>query len=151
MDEEYIKAKRLLWDKIGNGKDMVLSTASNNSVTSRTISAALCDEKIYVMTYQYMNKCSQIMENKNVALCLGLIQMTAIADIIGSPLNIKNTVFANAHREAFPKFFDLYVNSPDSVLIEITPTTALFYTDNGYNGYFIDFSNKNAKRLIEEY
>ena len=56
-------------------KHIVLATCLNDEPTARTVSYIILDNKIYFQTDIKFDKCMQIEENNNVALCLNNYQI----------------------------------------------------------------------------
>lgn len=96
---EFIKEYLKLFEEIGEGKKMVLSTSSHEIVTSRMMSIIVLGNKFYFQTDKTLRKYQQLCENKNVALCLGNIQIQGICNEIGIPKD--NIDFLNAYKKNF--------------------------------------------------
>lgn len=73
-----------------NSKSNILAICSNNRVTARDVYFASNDFSIYFVTSKAYEKYKQIQKNKNVALCLGNIQIEGIAIIKGYPNLVEN-------------------------------------------------------------
>lgn len=114
--EEKLK---LFYTEFGQGKKMVLSTSSNQKVSSRMMSVVCINEKFYFQTDVNFRKCRQIGENENVALCIDNIQIEGVCKEIGKPL--KNVSFCNVFEACFKGSYDMYTKLENERLFEITP------------------------------
>jgi general stress protein 26 len=70
-------------NKLENSKIGILATSLNDKVTVRSMSIINIDENVLFQTDKRMEKCYQITNNENVALCIGNIQIEGIARIKG--------------------------------------------------------------------
>lgn len=75
----------------------MLATCLNDEPTARTVSYIILDNKIYFQTDIKFDKCIQIEENNNVALCLENDQIEGTAKILEHPFNEKNKRFLNKY------------------------------------------------------
>ena len=98
----------------------VLSTSYNDCVTSRTMSVVTFDNKVAFQTSKYMRKYCQILENENVALCLGDIQLEGIAKDKGKAA--EHAKFISLYKEKHPGSYKAYTNLESERVLEIQPT-----------------------------
>lgn len=101
-------------------KTMVLSTSLNDKVTSRTISVILINGAFYFQTDKNFEKCRQIENNPNVALCIDNIQIEGICRKAGKPVN--NDAFIKAYENYFYNSYKMYSFLDTEILYEINPT-----------------------------
>ena len=147
MKKDFFKEKELLWKKLGNTSNMVLSTSACDIVTSRMVSVILFNDSFYLSSLRPLKK-EQIEKNPNVALCIGSIQMKGKARICGSILDEKNKEIAAAYKNALPESFEKFSLHPDTEIIEIKPVFCKWWKNpETFDGIIIDFIEKNADSL----
>jgi hypothetical protein len=100
-------------------KEMVLSTSSDNRVTSRVVSTSCHGRKIIFLSWGHHTKCVQIRANNNVALCYDRIQIEGIASLKGNPLDIKNEVYAQIYRKQQPLYFEKFTKFKGMEIVEV--------------------------------
>lgn len=108
-----------LWDEIGRGGVMVLSTCAENKVTSRAMSVVVINGKFYCQTNKDYLKCRQIAENTNVALSYRNYSVEGVCRNIGSPYEVKR--FITAMEQIFPDAVKRWSKLPEECVLEITP------------------------------
>ncbi|MGN0521553.1 MAG: pyridoxamine 5'-phosphate oxidase family protein [Eubacterium sp.] len=107
------------YDAFGTGKAMVLSTASNNKVSSRMMSVILIDGIFYFQTDRRFRKFNQIIDNPNVSLCIDNIQIEGKCTQIGTPSDKRD--FIEQYKNTFPGAYKMYSISNNEVLFSIEP------------------------------
>lgn len=147
MPTEFEQVQRYFWERFGRGQEIVFATSSENIVTARTISAIPLNGKICFPTWSSTIKYSRLTENENVALSLAAIQMTGIAKDIGHPNNSENKEFSDKFRATFPTGFDEFCESPEAVIIEITPKEVMFDQNETGDMFKADFTKQTAENL----
>ena len=98
---------------------MVLSTCSENKVTSRMMSVIAFDGKFYFQTGNKMRKYLQIKANPNASLCFDNFQIEGICADIGVPA--ENSDFSGLYEKHYQSAYRLYSFRDDERLIEFTP------------------------------
>lgn len=146
MGTDFPKILPALWKKIGTHGVMVLSTCSENRVTSRPVSAVVIDGRFYFQTDENYLKCKQLSENENAALCVKNFSIEGKCRSIGNPFD--NGFFISAMRKNFPNAVERWSSLPSEQALEITPT--LIYSwdyehDMPYMEYW-DFENFTYKK-----
>lgn len=111
-----------LWKKIGNHGVMVLSTCSEQRVTSRPMSVVIVGEKFYCQTNENYLKFRQIMQNQNVALSVKNFSIEGECRDIGRPLDKANSEIAAAIKKHFLLAYKSYSHIKSERLLEIVPT-----------------------------
>ena len=119
LEAFYYKLKDF-YNEFKTHKTMVLSTASDDKVTSRTMSIVLINGIFYFQTDRNFEKCRQIENNPNVSLCIDNIQIEGICREIGKPVD--NSGFIKAYKNYFPNSYKMYSLLYAEVLYEIKPT-----------------------------
>lgn len=109
-----------LMDQFGTSKEMVLSTAEKNIVSSRMMSVIQINGKLYFQTDKTFRKYRQIAQNPSVALCIDNIQIEGRCREIGRPL--ENNEFLQKFQRCFPDSYKRYSLLENEVLFEVTPT-----------------------------
>jgi uncharacterized pyridoxamine 5'-phosphate oxidase family protein len=141
-----------IYNQIKENKLAVLATSSENKPTARTMSIIFLDNKIYCQTSIEYIKCKQLMENKNVAVCIFNLQIEGIANIKGRTTDFDEFIkmYKIIHEDSFKKYSKLEC----SRLIEIIPKKIIKwdYDSNGKpSRIFIDLVKKEIYRKLEEY
>lgn len=128
--------------------EMVLSTCSDNRVTSRIVSTACCGDKVYFLSWEHHVKCHQIHDNPRVAICHGNIQIEGIADIKGNPLAEANMIYSQKFKMKQPRIFDIFTQFKGMILIEVSITSIRSYVQADGEHYLdcLDFTQKTAYR-----
>ena len=108
-----------LWKQIGTHGIMILSTCSDNRVTSRAMSVVVINGKFYCQTNGKYLKCRQIESNPKVSLCMNNISVEGNCKFIGRPHD--NSFFMDAMNCHFPTDVARSSNHPDECVLEITP------------------------------
>lgn len=106
-------------NEFGKGKKMVLSTSWNDKVTSRMMSVVQQHGIFYFQTDRHFRKYDQLMNDKNVALCIDNIQIEGISKELGHPLD--DQVFCSLYKECFTGSFERYSSLSEEVLFAVTP------------------------------
>jgi general stress protein 26 len=115
----YCDLKTEFLEYLNNKQFIVLSTCSNNHVTSRTVCFANDGFVIYLLTGKRMNKCKQIEENDNVALCIDDLQITGKARLIGSPMEEQNAEAGRMFMNKHPAYYERFAHFKVATLIKI--------------------------------
>lgn len=110
---------KTFWNEFGTGKKMVLSTSLNDKVTARMMSIVQKQGVLYFQTDRMFRKYHQLVENRNVALCIDNIQIEGTCKEIGHPLD--NAIFSCLYKECFPSSFTNYSSLKNERLFEVIP------------------------------
>jgi len=131
-----------------NAQSVVLATSADNKVTARTISHVNDELLIMFQTGEYSEKATQMKLNSRVALATGNMQIEAEATFNEHPR--KNSVFVDKYKEKFPKYYAMYTNLHDEILVKTRPIKISLY--KYINGKpcidILDVENKNAYRKV---
>ena len=135
------------YNELGTHKTMVLSTSLDDKVTSRTMSIVLINGIFYFQTDRNFEKCRQIENNPNVALCIDNIQIEGICRELGKPVD--NSEFIKEYKNCFPGSYKMYSLLDSEVLYEIKPTLIkkwVYETSHPHIEMF-DFKNNEYKKI----
>jgi general stress protein 26 len=138
-----------LFKQIKDHKIMVLATCVNNYPTARSISAMKFNGNIYFQTGIDLIKYKQIVVNNNVALSFDNVQIEGIANIIGKPLDKKNSEIIGKFKKYYKSAFNTYSHLADEILIEIIiKKVTLWKYDIKLKPYriFIDVEKEDANK-----
>jgi len=158
MEKKNLNFKQILQTKLdflSTAKEIVLSTCSNDRVTSRAIDCACNDKTIYFLTWSHHTKCIQIKENPNVALCYKNLQIEGVAHIKGNPLLEINKAHSNQYRAKQPEIYDEFIKY-DGIVIVMVDIRSIHSWEgwqDGSNGYLldiVDISKEIAFRISAE-
>lgn len=142
---DYAKLKQDVIDALERGKSIVLATCSKNRVTAREVYYASDDLKVFFITSKAYNKYKQIEKNRNVALCLGNIQVEGIASILGHPSLEENRDAINTCLNKSRSDFEPYLKYKNIVLIEVAIERIKLWRNNGRE--HLDVSKQEAYRI----
>ena len=145
---DYNELEKETFEILEKNKHIVLATCLNDKPTARTVSHIILDNKIYFQTDIKFDKCMQIEENNNVALCLDNYQIEGTAKILGHPLNEENERFLNKFKQVHKNSFNEYSALEDEVVIEINPIFIKIwkYIDNKPYIEYLNIIDKVATR-----
>ncbi|MCM1263536.1 MAG: pyridoxamine 5'-phosphate oxidase family protein [Butyrivibrio sp.] len=145
FEKEYLK----FWKEFGKSKKMVLSTAVNDIVTSRTMSIINLNNILYFQTDNTFRKYNQLKSNPHVALCIKNIQIEGLCSEIGCPID--NEDFCNAYKECFTNSFYRYTMLKNERLFSVTPTfiERWIYIDGVPYTQILDVTNR--KYISKQY
>lgn len=129
LDYEILKQEVI--HTLENSKSIVLATCSNNRVTAREVYFATNNFSIYFLTSKAFDKYKQIEKNRNVALCLGNIQMEGIAIIKGHPNLPENETETTICLKKSKKEFEHFIKYKNTILIEVVVTRVELWKNNG--------------------
>lgn len=121
MRSDYENLKKEVISYLEKNRVWVLSTASNNVVSSRSMSIINQGLDIYFQTNQCYIKHSQIQENNNVALCFNNISIEGIAEEIGDWKDKCNEDLRELYKSAHPSSFNAYGLLDGQVVYKVTP------------------------------
>lgn len=145
---EFIEAKDLLFQKLGNSKIMALASSANDYVMVRNVSCLFYNDKIYFKTDKNFRKTQQLFINPHVALCVGGIQIEGIAVNKGLVIDEPGKVFEGLYKKYLWGSYNAYSHEDTEILIEVTPKfVEIWDTDQKNKAFqtFIDFD----KKLVE--
>lgn len=139
-----------LWQKIGKSGVMILSTCSDNRVTSRAMSVVVIDGKFYCQTDERYLKCRQIKANPKVSLCINNFSIEGECYIIGKPS--ENSFFIDKMKEYFSDAVSRWSKLPTECVLEITPklVSSWIYEDNKPYIERWNFENSNYVKEVQE-
>jgi len=100
-------------------KKIILATAANNRVTTRTMSHINDGMVIYFQTGKNYLKCQQIHSNPNVAISVDGYDIEGKATILGHPLDEENTLFARLYKEKHPQYTAIWSTYPEEVVVKV--------------------------------
>lgn len=147
--EAFEKAYLEFWQEFGKAKKMVLSTALNDIVTSRTMSVINLNGKLYFQTDRTFRKYSQLKNNPHVALCIDNIQIEGLCNEIGNP--IENEDFCDAYKDCFTSSFSRYTLLRNERLFAVVPTFIERWVYIDGVPYMQTLDVKNRKYMSEQY
>lgn len=137
-----------LFNKLGHSKVMALASSLNDYVTVRNVSCLFYNDKIYFKTDRNFRKTKILMENPNVALCVGGFQIEGKAYNKGLVIDEPGRVFEKLYKQYLWGSYNRYSHEEDEILIEVTPTfVEIWDTDENNNAFqtFIDFEAKTVE------
>lgn len=147
---DYQSRISILFEKLGSGQIMTLATSLNDKVFARSMSVIICNQKFYFQTDKAFDKCYQLSNNKNVALCFNNFQIEGTARELGHPLKSENLFFADEYKKCFSGSYEKYTRLSNEVLFEVIPSYIKIwgYDDGKPYREFYDCSNKTYKKVF---
>lgn len=115
FEENYQK----MFDEFGENKNMVLSTSADDVVSSRMMSVIVLDGCFYFQTDKNFRKCSQILNNPNVALCADNISVEGECSQVGTPFD--NNDFIRLFEQHYNWSFNKYSFLSNERLFKVKP------------------------------
>lgn len=150
--EDYfeVHCKKLYKELEDHGK-MVLSTSSNDKVTSRMMSVIMKNGLFYFQTDLTFRKYEQLKKNPNAALCMDNVQIEGICEEIGCPQD--NPEFCALYKAHFPGSYERYTHLINERLFSIRPQyIQKWIYENGKPFIEIfNFLNKEYKKIPYKY
>lgn len=144
----YEQAVQLLFEQLGDYKIMALASSVNDYCMVRNVSCLFYDEKIYFKTDKNFRKTAQLMENPNVAMCYGGIQVEGTARNCGLVVDEPGRRFEAGYKKFLWGSYNKYSHEDTEILIEVTPGYVEVWDtsdDNYAYQIFIDFKNKSVE------
>ena len=129
IDFESLKDE--LAGEIGRAREIVLSTSSDDHVTSRTVYFFPEGLTVYFITSRAYTKYKQIVRNPKVALCRDTIQIEGRAEILGHPSSVDFKVV----NKDIGEYISHYSKYKNTVMIKIIPLKITRYRGNGVYDY----------------
>lgn len=145
----YREMKAEVLEALDQNIEMVLATCSGNRVTARTISIICQELVIWFQTDQTFLKAQQIIENPQVALAVGNLQIEGMARIVGHPL--ANDFFMKNYPKRHASAFQSYSHLPREVLVEVEPRVITVWKYDEHTRPFRDFLQLPQKLAYREY
>jgi len=140
----FDEAKDYLFQKLGNSKIMALASSVNDYVMVRNVSCLFYNDKIYFKTDKNFRKTQQLLQNPNVALCFGGIQIEGLAINKGLVVDEPERIFEKKYQKYLWGSYNAYSHVDTEILIEVTPQfVEIWDTDEKNRAFqtFIDFRN----------
>ncbi len=150
MNETLTKAKKALYEEIGQNKTMALATRNGEGVAVRTVNVYTFEGCFYFVTEADSNKYNQITQNNHIALSVDAIQVTGHTTPLEHPCDTSNSKITHHIEEKLPKQFARYADNPIMRLVKVTPDFAKFILLKSGQGYMIDFSENKASSVEHE-
>ncbi len=144
--EEYF---RNLMKEIGQSGHIVLSTSSNDHVTSRMMSFVVIGNFFYFQTDKNFTKYSQIMSNNQIALCNNNIQIEGLCYEEGKPAD--NEIFCESFKKYFPSSYEKYTLRNNEVLFRVEPYFIKRWTYDCDKPFIEKYDLKNKQFTRNEY
>ena len=153
---KYEEGLKIINEKVGNGKDNVLSLATiarepgangNPRPVSRDVDAYYEDGVFYITTSPGTNKMLQIQQNPEVSFSVnfGWFSGNGTGENLGLLSDPKNAALRDKLRAAFSEWYD-HANSEEDkrCILAVRITSATINHNHGAEFYYLDFVNKTA-------
>lgn len=143
---DYEKNLNEFFKKLGEARKLVLATCFNNKPTARMMSCIIINNDIYFQTDRNFIKYNQLLNNKNVALCIDNIQIEGIAEECGHPFNQENEQFSLLYEKYYPSSFKMYSHLDNEVVFKVVlkKLVLLEYENGKPLRIYFDFINKTT-------
>ncbi len=119
MTEIFEVKLRELFDRLGEGRIMVLATGDGSRISARSMSVVIYDNKFCFQTDRTFVKYRQLMMNKNAALCCENISVEGTAEEVGRP--VENARFCRLYKQHFEGSYNAYSELENEVVFRLTP------------------------------
>ena len=100
-------------------KTIILATAANNRVTTRSVSHVNDGMTIYFQTGSSYLKTQQIRINPNVAISVEGYDIEGKAALLGHPLDAKNSLFIKLYKDKHPQYTDIWSTLPEEIVVKV--------------------------------
>lgn len=139
----YSKAYKALFQEIGPWQLMALATHDGESVTSRTVSVVVIEEKLYFQTDRKSIKARQLLHNGNAAVSFGAYEILGKCCSLGHPLSADNSKIFGVFQQYFTSAANKYSHLEDELLFQFVPTVIKkwVYSDHGAEIHVLDIKN----------
>lgn len=144
----FIEAKKIYDEKLGNYKIMALATSFNDYPMVRNVSCIFYNDKIYFKTDINFRKTKQLLSNERVALCFNGVQVEGIAKNTGLVIDEPGKIFEKKYKEYLWGSYNAYSHEDTEILIEVTPKfVEIWDDDENKHAYqiFINFDTKEVE------
>ena len=121
MQIDYNQAVLELEEYLNKNKTWVLSTSSNDYVTSRMMSIINQGVEIYFQTNHCYIKDEQMINNPNVSLCCGNYSIEGIAIPIGDWKEVANKELEELYKKEHKSSYDFYGALSGQVVYKVSP------------------------------
>lgn len=149
---EFLEAKQIYDQKLGNWKIMALASCVDNYPMIRNVSCIFYNNKIYFKTDKNFRKTQQLYQNNRVALCFHGVQVEGIAEIKGLVIDEPERIFEQKYKEYLWGSYNAYSHIDTEILVEVAPKfVEIWEDDENKNAYqiFIDFETQEV--TIKQY
>lgn len=149
---EFLEAKQIYDQKLGNWKIMALASCVDNYPMIRNVSCIFYNDKIYFKTDKNFRKTQQLYQNNRVALCFHGVQVEGIAEIKGLVIDEPERIFEQKYKEYLWGSYNAYSHIDTEILVEVAPKfVEIWEDDENKNAYqiFIDFETQEV--TIKQY
>ena len=139
----------LFWEKLGTHKIMALASSVNDMPTVRNVSCIFYGGRIYFKTDREFRKTKQLLQNPNVALSCGGVQVEGSARNTGLVIEEPGCRFESLYEQYWADSYNAYPHKESEILIEVTPRFVEIWDqeeDNRGFQVFVDFREENAWR-----
>ena len=96
---EFLEAKKIMEQKMGDWKIMALASCEDNYPMVRNVSCLFYNDKIYFKTDKNFRKTQQLFKNNRVAMCFNGTQVEGIAVNKGLVVDEPGRVFEKKYGE----------------------------------------------------
>jgi general stress protein 26 len=100
-------------------KTIILATAADNRVTTRSMSHVNCGMTIYFQTGSNYLKCQQIRINPNVAISVEGYDIEGKTALLGHPLDEENSFFIKLYKEKHPEYSGMWSTYPEEIVVRV--------------------------------
>lgn len=121
MKLNYEDLKNEIVSSLENNRNWVLSTSSNNIVSSRSMSIINIGLDIYFQTNECYLKHRQMKENSNVSLCFSNISIEGTVEAIGNWKDPENKDLMELYKTIHPNSFNAYGLLAGQIVYKVNP------------------------------
>ena len=125
---EFLEAKEIMKQKMGDWKIMALASCEDNYPMVRNVSCLFYNDKIYFKTDKNFRKTQQLFKNNRVAMCFNGTQVEGIAVNKGLVVDEPGRVFEKKYKEYLWQSYNAYSHVDSEILIEVTPEPSVEIT-----------------------
>lgn len=145
----FHKAVEHFYQKLGTHKIMAIASGANEKITVRNISAIIEEDKILFKTDKNFYKTKIMLENPNVALCVGGVQIEGTIVNHGLVVEQPDQNFQKLYEKYWKTSYNAYPHEDSEILIEVLPDFVEIWDQHENNHGFqilIDFEQQTAQQ-----
>jgi uncharacterized pyridoxamine 5'-phosphate oxidase family protein len=148
---DFTSAVDGMFAKLGECAIMALASSKDGRVTVRNVSGVFYDGRIFFKTDMNFPKTRQLLENPNVAICVGGVQIEGEAKNHGLVTDEDGRVFERLYKKFWDKSYNAYAHEESEILIEIIPSFAEIWDQDECDRGFQTFIYFKTREATSEY
>lgn len=146
----YVDVEQEVLGLLDRNRTMVLATSAGGRVTARMMSLVHDGLTLYFQTSLNSVKYQQMVENAQVALCIGNLQLEGRACLRGHPLAPENEFFRTQYQALHPGSYTTYSGLAHNRVVEVQPVRVTLWKYDAQGQPFRDYLSIAERRAWRE-